>query len=527
MEKKKFKELGLSKSINKAVEDMGFEEATPIQTQAIPEVMKGIDVIGQAQTGTGKTAAFGIPILEKVDVKNNDVQSIILCPTRELAIQVSEEIRKLAKYIKGVKTLPVYGGQSINRQIKALKKGVHIIIGTPGRTMDHMRRKTLKLDKVKMIVLDEADEMLNMGFREDIETILKGIKGKRQTVFFSATMPKSILALRKKYQNNPKFIKVTHKKLTVPNIEQAYFRVHKKNKLEALTRLVDLHNPSLTLVFCNTRKKVDNLSNHLQARGYFADSLHGGMNQSQRNRVMKKFKDGTVEVLVATDVAARGLDIDDIEIVFNFDIPHDEEYYVHRIGRTGRAGKKGSAFTLVSGKEYYKLKSIQKYTKTQIEQRQVPSADDIEEIKMNLLLDNAFKMLKEEELKKEKDIINDIIVEDYNAVDIAAVLLKMVFEDEKKEEKEGKKTFGETGAEPGMVRFFINVGKNQNISPGDVVGSIAGETGISGSLVGLIDIYDRFTFVEVPREHAGEVLKIMKDNTIKGRNISFEPANPK
>jgi len=242
---------------------------------------------------------------------------------------------------------------------------------------------------------------------------------------------------------------------------------------------------------------------------------------------MKKFKDGTVEVLVATDVAARGLDIDDIEIVFNFDIPHDEEYYVHRIGRTGRAGKKGSAFTLVSGKEYYKLKSIQKYTKTQIEQRQVPSADDIEEIKMNLLLDNAFKMLKEEELKKEKDIINDIIVEDYNAVDIAAVLLKMVFEDEKKEEKEGKKTFGETGAEPGMVRFFINVGKNQNISPGDVVGSIAGETGISGSLVGLIDIYDRFTFVEVPREHAGEVLKIMKDNTIKGRNISFEPANPK
>ena len=293
MEKKKFTELNLSSEINKAVEDMGFEEATPIQTQAIPHILEGQDVIGQAQTGTGKTAAFGIPILEKIDESNNNVQVLILCPTRELAIQVSEEIKRLAKYKKQVKTLPVYGGQPIKRQIRALKKGVQIVIGTPGRTMDHMRRGTLKLDKLEMVVLDEADEMLNMGFRDDIETILKGTNGEQQTIFFSATMPQSILNLRKKYQNNPEIIKVVHKKLTVPNIEQAYFEVKRRDKVESLSRLIDLYNPKLALVFCNTRKQVDELSLHLQGRGYFADNLHGDMNQRQRDRVMDKFKNGT------------------------------------------------------------------------------------------------------------------------------------------------------------------------------------------------------------------------------------------
>jgi ATP-dependent RNA helicase DeaD len=529
MEKKRFEELDLSTEINKAVGDMGFEEATPIQTQAIPYILKGRDVIGQAQTGTGKTAAFGIPILEKIDEKSKNVQVLILCPTRELAIQVSEEIKRLAKYKKNIKTLPVYGGQSIKRQIRALKKGVQIVIGTPGRTMDHMRRGTLKLDNLDMMILDEADEMLNMGFRDDIETVLKGIKGERQTIFFSATMPKSILDLRKKYQKNPEIIKVVRKKLTVPSTEQAYFEVNRRNKVESLSRLIDMYNPKLALVFCNTRKKVDELSIQLQARGYFADSLHGGLKQSQRDRVMDKFKNGTVEVLVATDVAARGIDVDDIEIVFNYDVPQDEEYYVHRIGRTGRAGKKGRAFTFVSGKEIHKLRGIQKYTKTKIKRKQVPSASDIEEVKMNLLLEDAFEMLEEDSLVREIKVIEGLIEEDYTSIDIAAALLKLVVEEDKKNEGDStdQDNFGNTGAEPGMVRLFINIGRKQNVSPGDVVGAIAGETSISGNLVGLIDIYDRYTFVEVPREYAKEVLKVMKDNRVKGRNVTIEPANPK
>ncbi|GAB6139073.1 DEAD/DEAH box helicase [Halanaerobaculum tunisiense] len=527
MEKKKFNELNLSEEINKAVKDMGFEEATPIQTQAIPHLLQGEDVIGQARTGTGKTAAFGIPVLEKVDPQDNNVQALILCPTRELAIQVSEEIGRLGKYKNQVKTLPVYGGQSINRQIKALKKGVQIVIGTPGRLMDHMRRGTLQLDQLKMAILDEADEMLNMGFRDDIETILDGIEGERQTIFFSATMPDSILKLRKKYQQDPEIVKVVHKKLTVPNIEQAYFEVAKGNKLEVLSRLIDMYDPKLSLVFCNTRKQVDELTLQLQARGYFVDGLHGGLNQPQRDRVMNKFKTGTIEILVATDVAARGIDVNDIDIVFNYDIPQDEEYYVHRIGRTGRAGKQGKAFTFVVGKEIYQLKSIQKYTKTKIKREPVPSASDVERVKMDLILDEAADIIEGDNLAQEAELIEDLIEENYISVDIAAALLKLVMEVNEESEVEEVDYFGNTGAEPGMVRLFINAGENQHISPGDIVGAIAGETSISGDLVGLIDVYDRYSFVEVPKEYGKEVLQVMKSTQIKGKSIDIETANPK
>ncbi|AGB41075.1 DNA/RNA helicase, superfamily II [Halobacteroides halobius DSM 5150] len=527
MQKKKFTELNLSPEINKAVEDMGFEEATPIQSQAIPHLLTGKDVIGQAQTGTGKTAAFGIPVLEKVDPNSKDVQALILCPTRELAIQVSEELGRLGKYKNKITTLPIYGGQSIGRQIKALKKGVQVVIGTPGRLMDHMRRGTLKFDNLKMAILDEADEMLNMGFRDDIETILDGIKGKKQTIFFSATMPKPILKLRKKYQHNPEIVKVVHKKLTVPNIEQAYFEVNRSNKLNALSRLIDMYDPKLSLVFCNTRKQVDELVIQLQARGYFVDGLHGGLSQPQRDRVMNKFKTATIEILVATDVAARGIDINDIEMVFNYDIPQDEEYYVHRIGRTGRAGRKGKAFTFVSGKEIYKLKSIQKYTKTKIKRKKIPSASDVEEVKLGLVLDSVADIIEADDLTKETRLIEEQLEEDYVSIDIAAALLKLVREEETQTDTENVEYFGNTGAEPGMVRLFINIGKKQHISPGDIVGAIAGETNISGDLVGLIDVYDRYSFVEVPKEHGKEVLKIMKNTTIKGKSIDIEPANPK
>ncbi|QIB26830.1 DEAD/DEAH box helicase [Caloranaerobacter azorensis] len=520
-----FKDLMLSNEILKAIEDMGFEEPSPIQARAIPILMEGKDVIGQAQTGTGKTAAFGIPVLEMINPENKKLQALILCPTRELAIQVSEELRRLSKYKNNIKILPIYGGQPIERQIKALKKGIHIIVGTPGRVMDHMRRNTLNMDNINIAILDEADEMLDMGFRDDIEKILKEIPKERQTVMFSATMPKPILELTKKYQKNPQLVKVVHKQLTVPNIEQIYFEVKEKMKLEVLSRLIDMYNPKLSLVFCNTKKRVDELVSQLQGRGYFADGLHGDMKQSQRDKVMAKFRNGTIEILVATDVAARGIDVDDVEAVFNYDLPRDEEYYVHRIGRTGRAGKAGRAFNFVVGKEIYKLKEIQKYTKTKIVRQDIPTINDVEEIRTNLYLEKVKAVLKEGNMTKYIKYIERLLEEDYTSIDIAAALLKIAMGEQNKEDFELDDEFENTGAEPGMVRLFINIGKKHKIKAKDIVGAIAGETGLSGKLIGIIDVFDRYTFVEVPREYAKEVLMIMKNNKIKGKRINIEPAN--
>ena len=337
MEEVRFEDLGLCPEIMRAVKKMGFEEASPIQAKAIPVMMSGKDLIGQAQTGTGKTAAFGIPLLTKINPKNKKLQAIVLCPTRELAIQVAEEIRNLAYYMHGIKVLPIYVGQEIVKQIRSLKSGVQLIIGTPGRVMDHMRRRTVKMDQLHTVVLDEADEMLNMGFREDIETILEEVPKERQTELFSATMPKPILEITKKYQTDAELIKVTKKELTVPSIEQYYYEVKPKNKEEVLSRILDIYNPKLSVVFCNTKKQVDLLVNGLLGRGYFAAGLHGDMKQAQRDRVMEGFRKGKTDILVATDVAARGIDVDEVEAVFNYDLPQDDEYYVHRIGRTGRA----------------------------------------------------------------------------------------------------------------------------------------------------------------------------------------------
>ncbi len=333
----RFDELDLHGSLLRAVTEMGFEEMTPIQAQAIPVVLSGKDIIGQAQTGTGKTAAFGLPVLQNIDPKKKTLQAVILCPTRELAIQVSEEMHKFAKFLHGIKIVPIYGGQEIVRQIKALKAGTQIVIGTPGRVMDHMRRKTVKFDDVKIVALDEADEMLNMGFREDIETILRDVPDKRQTLLFSATMPQPIMEIARTYQHDATHIRVVKKELTVPKIEQYYYEVRPKAKLDALTRLLDMYAPKLSLIFCNTKRQVDELVAALKARGYFAEGLHGDLKQQQRDRVMSSFRNGKTDILVATDVAARGIDVDDVEAVFNYDVPQDDEYYVHRIGRTGRA----------------------------------------------------------------------------------------------------------------------------------------------------------------------------------------------
>lgn len=528
MEELRFEELGIRQEILKAVKNMGFEEASPIQAKAIPVLMSGRDVIGQAQTGTGKTAAFGIPLLEKIDPKNKKLQAVVLCPTRELAIQVAEEIRNLAKYMHGIKVLPIYGGQEIVKQIRSLKSGTQLIIGTPGRVMDHMRRKTMKMDDVHTIVLDEADEMLNMGFREDIETILEGVPEERQTVLFSATMPKAILEITKQFQKDAELVKVTKKELTVPNIEQFYYEVRPKNKEEVLSRLLDIYAPKLSVVFCNTKKQVDLLVNALLGRGYFAAGLHGDMKQAQRDRVMQGFRSGKTDILVCTDVAARGIDVEDVEAVFNYDLPQDDEYYVHRIGRTGRAGRVGRSFSFVSGKEVYKLKEIQRYCKTKIYAQKVPSLNDVANTKMENILEEVDQLIADEDLTRFLQVIeNRVNDSDYTAMDMAAAFLKL-FCSGQSENEERENEFGDTGAEEaGMVRLFINIGKKNKAKPGDIVGALAGESGIPGKLIGTIDMFDKYTFVEVPREYAKDVLNAMDHAKIKGKSVAVEPANQK
>ena len=554
METMRFDELQLDERILRAVADMGFEEASPIQAQAIPVQVEGRDIVGQAQTGTGKTAAFGIPLLQKVDPKVKKLQAVALCPTRELAIQVADEIRRLGKYMHGVKVLPIYGGQDIVKQIRSLKDGTQIIIGTPGRVMDHMRRKTVKFDFVHTVVMDEADEMLNMGFLEDMETILSQLPEERQTVMFSATMPPAIMEIARKFQQEPVTVKVVKKELTVPKVTQYYYEVKPKSKVEVMCRLLDMYAPKLSVAFCNTKKQVDELVQALQGRGYFAEGLHGDLKQIQRDRVMNSFRNGKTEILVATDVAARGIDVDDVEAVFNYDLPQDDEYYVHRIGRTGRANREGIAFSFVVGKEVYKLRDIQRYCKTKIVPQAIPSLNDVTAIKVDKILESVAETIGETDLSKMVNIIEKkLLEEDYTSLDLAAALLKMMMGEENEDVIDTREPraldaldnlFGGNSRGRGrstnsrgrgdssrerddMARLFINIGKNQNVKPGDILGAIAGESGMPGKMVGSIDMYDKYTFVEVPRENADIVLQAMKDVKIKGKNIHMEKANGK
>ena len=524
METMRFQDLPLSKEVQKAIDHMEFEETTPIQAQTIPPILAGKDIIGQAQTGTGKTIAFGIPIVEAIRSRSRHVQAIILCPTRELAVQVSEELKRISRYKKEINILPVYGGQPIDRQIRALQGGVHVVIGTPGRTIDHINRGTLKLDNVGILVLDEADEMLNMGFIEDVETILQTIPSGRQTLLFSATMPRPILDLTHRYMKEPQLIKVVHKELTVPAVQQFYLEVREGMKPDVLSRLIDMYNLKLSLVFCNTKKKVDEVVMELQARGYQTEGLHGDMTQSQRDRVMDKFRRAGIEILVATDVAARGIDVEGIEAVFNYDLPRDEEYYVHRIGRTARAGRTGYAFTFVVGREVHGLRDIQTFAHIKIARQPIPSLAEVEETRAVTLLESIKERVGEGDLEKYTNLIERLMTEDYSALDIAAALLKMLMVADGKEQAAAGDEFGEPQSFGGMVRLHLNVGRQQKVGPKDIVGAITGETGLPGKLIGKIDIHDRYTFVEVPKEYAHDVLSMMKDRYIKGNKISVEPA---
>ncbi len=431
----RYEDADIDERIIKAVRELGFEVMTPIQAKAIPEMIKGRDIIGQAQTGTGKTASFGIPIIQNTDPDNGALQALILSPTRELAIQAADEMRKFSKYIPGIRVLPVYGGQDISKQIRSLKGNVQIVVGTPGRIMDHMRRHTIRLDCVKTVVLDEADEMLDMGFREDMETILKEVPKERQTALFSATMPKAILDITSDYQKEDAlFLKMPAKELTIPLVRQYYYEVSRKNKEEAVCRLLDYYNPKRSLIFCNTKKMADDLAQALTGRGYFAEALHGDLSQMQRDRVMQGFKTGQTDILIATDVAARGLDIDDVEAVFNYDVPQDIEYYVHRIGRTGRAGRKGRSFTLVVGREILKIRDIERYCKTRMEARFLPSSADVINSKSEKILNGMLELVETEDLSEAVATVErKLNEEDCTAIELAAAFLRSQMGDNKYE----------------------------------------------------------------------------------------------
>ena len=419
----------LDNRILRAIRDMGFEKLSPIQEQAIPYLLGGEDIIGQAQTGTGKTAAFGIPAVQKVNPDLRKLQTIILCPTRELAIQAAEELRKIAKYMHGIKVLPIYGGQDIGKQISALR-GVQIIVGTPGRVMDHMRRHTIKLEYVNMVVLDEADEMLNMGFREDMETILGQIENVHQTALFSATMPQPILDITGKFQNNAKHIKVAAKELTIPLVSQRYYRVKSQDKDAACVRLLEYYQPKLSLVFCNTKRKVDELAEVLKQHGFQAEGLHGDMSQHQRDVAMNRFRNGSTNILIATDVAARGIDVDDVEAVINYDVPQDIEYYVHRIGRTGRAGRTGRSFTFVSGREIYKIREIERVCRTIVEEKKLPGASKVLKAKADKYLNQAWLLNEHEDIELMKSFLErKMEAEGCDALTLAATMLKMTVGD--------------------------------------------------------------------------------------------------
>lgn len=425
---------GIDERILRAVTEMGFETMTPIQEQAIPVLLEGRDVIGQAQTGTGKTAAFGIPMLQRIDENNRNLQGMILCPTRELAIQAAEELRKFSRYMHGIRMVPIYGGQDITRQIKALKGGAQIIVGTPGRVMDHMRRHTIKLSDVKMVVLDEADEMLNMGFREDMETILSEIENEHQTALFSATMPQAILDITDEYQKDALLVKVTKKELTIPLVKQYYFAVKNIYKEEVTSRLLEMYDFKRSIIFCNTKRMVDELAENLKKRGYQAEGLHGDMTQKQRDFVMNRFKSGNLGILIATDVAARGIDVDDLEAVFNYDVPQDIEYYVHRIGRTGRAGKEGMAFTFAYGRELYRVRDIERVCKTRMTEMKIPKASQIMEIKINKVINNAAAKAAEQDLTCLQELLEEKLTElALDPMEILAALIKLQAGEEIKE----------------------------------------------------------------------------------------------
>ena len=532
LETKLFRDLNISDEIKSAICDMKFEEMTPIQAKSIEPIMSGKDVIAQAPTGTGKTCAFGIPVIENIDVNCDKVQALILCPTRELANQIANELRSLCKYKANVRTLSVYGGQPMDRQIMALKKKPQIIIGTPGRVMDHLRRRTLKLDDLRMLVLDEADEMLNMGFREDIDTILQSAPNEKQFILFSATLPKAIQDIASEYQKDAERISVVKKTVTVDTIKQYYIDVNERYKIEVLSRMMEVTAFKLGVVFCNTKRGVDEVCEALQHRGFSAEALHGDMKQLQRDSVMAKFRKGLVNILVATDVAARGIDVDDIDVVFNYDVPTDEEYYVHRIGRTGRAMRQGLSYTLCTPKDRSKLRFIQNYTKSKIEQAEIPTIEVIKDQQATKLVEIIKDEMGTKMPKRYKECLDRLIEEGYEQEQMIEALFKLVMKNQtmsaddriKLEDLQPSRNTGQVGDH---VRLFINLGKKDKLKDVDLIKMVTKETSTPRNGVRRIDIMEKFSFFEVPNGCEDEILGVLTKQKYKGRKINIEVAQRK
>lgn len=536
----KFNEFNLSEAILKGIEAMGFEEASPIQAESMAPLLEGKDVIAQAQTGTGKTAAYGIPMLERVE-KKGPLQGLVLCPTRELCLQVANELTNLGAYKKGVKILPVYGGTSIERQIRALKSGVQIVVGTPGRVMDHMRRKTLRFDDLAVAILDEADEMFDMGFRDDMRTILDETPDNRQTCFFSATMEKDIMDFSRKFQRDPEIIRIKHKQLTVENIEQYYLEMKASMKPEILSRLVDIYDPTLAIVFCNTKRRVDALVSEMASRGYAVDGLHGDLKQNQRDSVMKRFRNSSIDMLVATDVAARGIDVGDVDMVVNYDLPQDEEYYVHRIGRTARAGRKGLSFSFIVGRDIYKLEDIVRYTKADLAYMELPTMEQMDVNKRENLEGKVAELLDSEaDLSRYKPMVESMLRLEYGAVEISAALLKLLDDSsqskkhdaldevdygkkfrarglrkdrkgKEKKEKSGKKRFTNN------AKLYMDKGRKDGINPKAVLAIFKKETDLGADVVGNILIRDHHTVIEVPKKAAKSAIEQLDGMKSRGK----------
>ncbi|HEX6506041.1 MAG TPA: DEAD/DEAH box helicase [Chloroflexota bacterium] len=515
-----FGSFGIGDDILRAVSEVGYEEPTPIQLQAIPVLMEGRDLLAQSQTGTGKTAAYTIPLLSGIDTSRRAVQAIVLVPTRELAVQVAGTVHKLGKY-RGVQDLPIYGGQPIDRQLRALSRGVQVVVGTPGRVMDHMRRGTLDLSEVHTVVLDEADRMLDMGFVEDIETILDDIPAGRQIGLFSATIPPRIRSLSQRYMRDPATITIGKERLTVPEVRQGYVETTRQGKVDALTRILDMEEPESTLVFVRTKRETDELGENLSGRGYAAEVIHGDLGQAQRERAIGGFRDGRTDVLVATDVAARGLDIPNVGLVVNYDIPEDPEAYVHRVGRTARAGKSGTAITFVTPRERGLLKTIERLIRARLERMRVPTVQDIAERRAQTFRDALRESLLDDRLEPYLVMVEQL-GEEFDVAQIAAAAIKLALEETPAapQEDDGR------AVETGMERLFVRAGRRDGVSARDFVGAIANETGMPGRDIGAIDIYDNFSFVEVPKSRAQEVADTLMRSGVRGRRVAVDIAVP-
>lgn len=521
---KEFKDIGLGEKILRAIEDMGYEEPTQIQEKVIPVILEGNDVIGQAQTGTGKTGAFGMPLVDMIEERGG-LQALIILPTRELAIQVAGEISKFSKY-KKIREVAIYGGQPIERQIRTIKQGVQVVIGTPGRILDHLNRRTLNFQDIKYVVLDEADEMLDMGFVEDIEAILKTVSQERQTLLFSATMPKEIRNIAHKYMNNPTNVSVMPKEVTVSTIDQYFITVSEKNKIDAFTRILDANDIPNALVFCRTKRSVDELVESLQTLGYAVEGIHGDYNQNHRINAINKFKDGTIDFLIATDVAARGLDIENISHVFNYHIPENPEIYVHRIGRTGRAGKSGTAITFVQPREYKLLKMIEKFTRSKIVAMPIPNVKDVHESKVNKLKTLLLDTINKEKLGEYRMIVEQL-GEDVDLIDVCSAALKLVFEEKYKTSLDNIEEIEEKIEDTGIFRLFINIGREASVKREDIAKLLLGVRGINDRDLFEIDIFDRFSFVNVTDKAAKILLSKKTQMKFKGKRVSIALAKTK